>query len=384
MSNCKERKLAFEYKIFNSCDELNQAWADLVPNDHFLVKSHLKVYELSQLPDIDFRYALIYWNQQPIAACYFQLLHLREYHLAQSAMKPWQQSLWQLFTQFYQPKLLVSGHLFRHDICSFYWQSDLSLFDVFKLYQNVLKYVMKATKAHAVLVKDVAPSMMPYFQHYATDCQLLSNDISMEMKIPTEWTEMNHYEKALKHKYAQRYRKVKTAWKDITIDNLSVEEVKHNAATIYSLYQQVSNRQMVRLGQLSPDFLPQLKAAFPDQLQIWIAKEEGRPIAFFSAWIHEDNFDMFYIGFDYEQNDRLQTYFNILFFSIEQAIQTKKQKLILGRTALEAKARLGCQPHYLSTYLYIRNSWQRKLFKWLQQRLSTEEGSWENRHPFKK
>src|SRR5690606_25068240 len=96
-----------------------------------------------------------------------------------------------------------------------------------------------------------------------------------------------------------------------------------------------------------------------------------------------DAFDMFYIGFDYVRNKYLQLYFNILFFRVEQSILFRKKKLILCRTALDAKARLGCQPHYLYTFLYIKKNLIRKRILQVQQRTSDKEGAWEERHPFK-
>ncbi len=92
---------------------------------------------------------------------------------------------------------------------------------------------------------------------------------------------------------------------------------------------------------------------------------------------------MFYIGFDYAENARLQLYFNILFFAVEQAISLRAPQLILGRTALEAKARLGCKPRYLQTFLFIRNPVLRAWVARMQGRFSAGEGEWEDLHPFK-
>jgi hypothetical protein len=92
---------------------------------------------------------------------------------------------------------------------------------------------------------------------------------------------------------------------------------------------------------------------------------------------------MFYIGFDYEKNNTYQLYFNILFFAIEQAIALKKEKLVLGRTALDAKARLGCRPHYLQTFLYVKNGLVRNRVLQIQQKAAANEGEWEQRHPFR-
>ena len=235
----------------------------------------------------------------------------------------------------------------------------------------------------AVLAKDIPVSLATYFQHYAPEYLLLRNDISMEMHIPAEWQSMKDYEKSLKHKYAQRFRKVRQRWNELEIRELNTAEVEEQQENIYSLYQQVSNRQQVRLGFLSKDYLPALKRENPEQLKVWMAWYEEKPVAFFSAWLHNTAFDMFYIGLDYEQNEKLQLYFNILFFAVEQGIHFNKQKIILGRTALEAKARLGCKPRYLSTFLYIRNSMVRQVITGLQKRIHSQEGEWENRHPFK-
>ena len=172
-------------------------------------------------------------------------------------------------------------------------------------------------------------------------------------------------------------------WDSLDIRELTIEEVWQQKETIYNLYKGVSERQTVRLGNLSKDFIPLLKQQNPDELKVWLAYEGDKPVAFFSGWAREDVFDMFYIGFDYSRNDALQLYFNILFFSVEQAIVLRKGKLILGRTALEAKARLGCKPEYLSTFLYIRNGLVRNAVARLQQQVTSGEGEWENRHPFK-
>jgi hypothetical protein len=61
----------------------------------------------------------------------------------------------------------------------------------------------------------------------------------------------------------------------------------------------------------------------------------------------------------------------------------KKPLLILGRTALDAKARLGCKPHYLSTFVYIRSRPIRLAVLAIQNTSQQQEGEWEQRHPLK-
>lgn len=369
--------------LFEHTEQIPGIWNKLLPTKHFLQTSHLAIYEQAKLPDVSYLYVLVYVDKEAVAASYFQVLTIGEYHLNTNGFSGFQKIVWKTFAHLSGTKLLVSGHLFRHDICAFFWKEGCSLFDVFNMYQLTIRVAQKKACTQAVLVKDVNTALTPYFNHYAPNFLQLRNDISMELELPFHWKKMNDYEQALKHKYAQRLRKIRNAWSELTIAELDAEATKENKKTLFDLYAQVSDKQTVRLGNLTPDYLPLLKQKHPEELRIWLVKEQEKPVAFFSAWVHPFAFDMFYIGFDYEHNERLQLYFNILFFSVEQTIAFGKKKLILGRTALEAKARLGCTPKYLSTYLFIKNSLVRKVIFQLQQNISSKEGEWENRHPFK-
>ncbi|HTN17607.1 MAG TPA: hypothetical protein VL092_08005, partial [Chitinophagaceae bacterium] len=152
---------------------------------------------------------------------------------------------------------------------------------------------------------------------------------------------------------------------------------------LYRLYLQVSRHQVFSMGILNEQFLPALKQFYGARLRVWAFYEGEDMVAFASAWLHEDAFDMFYIGFDYERNTALNLYFNILYFSIEQAITLRRPLLILGRTALEAKARLGCTPHFLSTFLYVRSPLLRRFISGKINNQHQQEGAWEERHPMK-
>jgi len=212
---------------------------------------------------------------------------------------------------------------------------------------------------------------------------LLRNDISMKMVLPKEWSSLNDYEAELKHKYAQRFRKARKVWQQLQVRELGAEEVETYSKSIFELYLQVAQNQSLSLGLLNASYLPVLKRQASDALCVWGIFEKNRMIAFASAWQSVSRLDMFYIGLNYEMKESYQLYFNILFFALEQAIQMGKSELVLGRTALEAKARLGCTPDYLNTFLFIKHPILRFLLQKLQHRLGENGLEWEQRHPFK-
>ena len=382
MKHCRETD-GTKVLLFGTSSLLPDDWSSLIPDDHFLRADQLLVSEKAALPDLTFLYALVYQDGKAVAACYFQVFRLKHYHLDAQQVQPTQFSAWRTFSALFHPKMLVAGHLFRHDICSFYWSPSFSPFEAYKFYQAAIGKAVRKSRSMAVLVKDMDETLVPYFQNYAPEYSLLRNDISMEMDMDEAWQTVQDYEKALKHKYAQRFRKIRNGWERLQIKELTAAETWQQKDIMFQLYNNISQKQTVRLGILNAEYLPLLKEQFPDTLKVWMVYEEERPVAFFSAWLHEKAFDMFYIGMDYSRNEELQLYFNILFFSVEQAIGFRKEKLILGRTALEAKARLGCRPHYLHTYLFIPNGLLRAFVNRIQQNVNEEEGAWENRHPFK-
>lgn len=245
--------------LFEKASQLPQSWNDLLPTDHFLQPDRLALYESVQLPDVTFIYALISQQNEPVALAYFQVLRISEQHLNATTLKPYQQQLWHLFTALARPKLLVAGHLFRHDICSFFQKETIAPFDAFGFYQEAIRTAMHHAAADAVLVKDVNEKLIPYFQHYAPEYLLLRNDIAMEMEMPHGWQTIEDYERALKHKYAQRFRKVRQGREGLSIKELSAAQAEEQARSLHQLYSQVTNKQQVRLGLLSPAFLPALK-----------------------------------------------------------------------------------------------------------------------------
>ncbi len=384
MRRCHKLKAGLHTEWAATASVLPPDWDLALPEGHFLLRSSLSVQEATELPDVSQRYALLRGGDGGILArAAFQVLRAKPEHVKENALPPWQFRAWKLFTQTFRPKLLTGGQLFRHDVASVQWDASLSPYEAFVWYNEATKAAAKMEGAAAVLVKELPEALTPHFLHSAPEYLLLRNDISMQLHLPANWSDMKDYEKSLKHKYAQRFRKVRQSWAALRVQEFNTEEVAAHSADIYRLYRQVTEHQPVRMGLLNETFIPTLKRAYGDELKVWAIWEGEAMVAFASGWVHDGSFDMFYIGFDYERNSALNLYFNILFFAIEQAVSLKKPQLILGRTALEAKARVGCRPQYLNTFLYIRNPVLRRIVAALQARLGEGGSEWEQRHPFK-
>lgn len=383
MKHCFKKNEIITTRHYTTSSDLPKVWDDFVPQGHFLQSKQLHITELTNLPDISFLYVLVLKNNIPVLTAGFQLLNLKHKHINPQQVTPLQNIGWRFFTNIVRPKLLVGGHLFRHDVASLSCATHLDHFDAYTYYKAAIDKALEITCASAVLIKDMPEKLAKYYQNYDPEYIMLRNDISMEMNIPESWATIQDYEKSLKHKYAQRFRKTRHPWDQLTIRELDNNEVKQRQQELFDLYAMVTNHQKVRIGLLSPEFLTVMHE-HNERLKIWGIFDGELLIGFFSAWVYEQAFDMFYIGFDYNKNQEYNLYFNILFFAVEQAISLRKEKLILGRTALDAKARLGCKPRYLSTFLYIKNRFVRQRIMQAQKNINNNEGAWESRHPFGK
>jgi hypothetical protein len=384
MKPCKSRLRRAGTRWYTSAAELPADWDLRLPEGAYLRIDSLAVHEAIALPDVAYRYAVLCSAQgQILAQAAFQVLTFRKEHLSRTAAPAWQYRLWSAYTTVAHPKLLIAGHLFRHDVQTFRYAPELPDYEAFRWYRQTLTDLGRECGVQAVLVKEPPQAVVPLFLHYAPEFMLLRNDSSMQMAIPQEWAGIQDYEKALKHKYAQRFRKLRTAGAALEVRELDEVAVRENAAAIFALYQQVSGTQSVRVGLLNAAFLPGLKSHYGERLRVWGFYDGATLVAFASAWVYPDRLDMFYIGFDYSRNAAFQLYFNILFFAVEQAIRFRAPKLVLGRTALEAKARVGCRPEYLNTFLYVTNPLLRTLVHRLMVRFAESGGDWEQRHPFK-
>lgn len=373
----------YSVQLFTSAADLPADWSAALPTDHPLQQRAALARDAVLVAHVTPLYAAVYSGKKLLLLVSFQLLRIRNLHVDTRKMKRWQRQLWQVFSRIQKPRLLVSGHLFRHDFPDIYFGENVPVFEAFKAYRQALRAAARHTHADAVLLKDTPAFFQPLVQHFTPQYRLLPGDVSMELALSADWKTITDYEKALKHKYAQRMRNLRRAGAGITIRELSPEEVAAQAEMLHRLYLQVAQNQPVRLGFLPEDYLPFLKKHFGEKFRVWGFYEEEEMVAFASAWQQPDALDMFYIGFDYARNRERQLYFNLLFSMIEKGIEAGVPKIIFGRTALEAKARLGAKPVYLHSFLYIRNPVARAIVDKLQAALAENEGDWESRHPFK-
>jgi len=371
-----------DFQIITSCQSLDEDWDNNLNPEHPLHSSKVGVTEMAKNPDLEHFYVQVFENNKLILQSYFQQLQVssKQFNLKGNGIKVF---FIETSIDFMKPKLIVAGNLFRHDV------SMLKFYDIHcpmkqaEIYEATFDHLLERQNAHGVFLKDISKENAKYY-FKNDDYHRMKDDIAMYLDIPSSWASFDDYQKDLKHKYKQRSKKVRRQFKDIEIRELSMDEIVHCKKQMHKLYKNVTKQQVVSMGELSEDFVVELKKSLGDRYKVYGFFKEDEMIAFSSAIVHEGLHDMNYIGMNYDINRKYNLYFNILFHCVDCAIVNNCSRLLLGRTALEAKAIVGCEPEKLFAFYKVKSKFINFLIKNISKRFETRLGeAWRNRHPFK-
>ena len=108
---------------------------------------------------------------------------------------------------------------------------------------------------------------------------------------------------------------------------------------------------------------------------------KNKLIAFSSYFIVDQILYSYYVGLDYTENLKHNTYNRMLYDKLELGINNKVKKVIYGRTAPEFKSTIGAIPSNSKSAVYIANKFKNKLLGRYVTKLSLPK--WTQRLPFK-
>ena len=104
-------------------------------------------------------------------------------------------------------------------------------------------------------------------------------------------------------------------------------------------------------------------------------------IAFSSEFFVHSVLYSYFIGLDYQINEKYSIYNRILYDTIYNGIDKKAKKVVYGRTAAEFKSTIGAEPIPSKSAVYISNGLLSIVFSPILKRISP--ANWVQRKPFK-
>jgi hypothetical protein len=372
--------LNLDITIHHTYQEVAHFWNNSLPLEHQLLLPEIGIVQDANIHDITPCYIVVKNNNEIEALLYAQILRVKPQYIIGNNLSRSMQWLSKNTLTCFNVKLLVLGNLFRHDGSFIYIKNKSKELETLKY---IVDYLQAHIKHTAFFVKDIQQQYAAVFCNDAT-YNTFPNDFSMQLQVRNTWHSLLDYSNDLTKKYRQRVGKTQDLFKDVIVKELNLQDIEQEKEAMYDLYRQVTLKQSITLGLLNAAYFVFIKKILATQLHAYGFYYNNKLIGFSTAIVKDGVYDMNYIGFDYELNGPLNLYFNMLFSFLQHAIEKKCHTLVMGRTALEAKAIMGCKAVPVFGFYKIKNRLLNNVAIRFAKNTTTVQGeAWRDRHPFK-
>lgn len=373
--------------------ELQDDWRVLSHRNIYADPEYLSLLERKGPLAYKYVYAIIYYNDKPVTALYFQMKRIelaKDFRLhthSKNLFKKLNVAFTKQFFKLVNQNLLIFGNVLLTGEYAFGAKQE------FELSNELLDIVFSHVKTYfkeefslpikAILCKDFYKEgvhkelsfSVPGFYEFKVQPDMI-------MALDAQWENFEDFLKAVKSKYRVKYRKVIRQAESLEFREMDLDMLAQYNDEMYALYEATAKRATFSLFYLHPKYFIGLKECFTDNIRITGIFKEGRLLGFYTYVINGDYGDAHFIGYDVELNSDYQIYFNILLGLIKKAIDTKVKFLNLSRTALEIKSSVGAEPHDMFIYLRHENGLINKIMPMILDRL-VPKLNWTQRSPFK-
>ncbi len=162
----------------------------------------------------------------------------------------------------------------------------------------------------------------PSFANFAQYCAALSS----------------HYRKQI----TRSMRKMKSAGVELSIVTDPQEILRLYTAEVHDLHSQMVAKAEINIEVLPIEFFHELASRLQGKVELVALSKDARIIAI--GWCLQDasSYHLLYAGLDYQLNHEMDLYFNLMYATLDRALQKQVAKIHVGQTADAFKARLGC------------------------------------------
>ena len=337
------------------------------------------------LPGAEHRYAVITRNGKPTMFAYYQLFTLTPANFNLESNNSFTKGLIKFFVNIKKTKILMLGNALENEKrCYCYDPALLTSDEATEAVAALAEKIAADDCASAIILKEL-PELSAHTQHILKEGGYIQpfEDRVMELHVDARWQTLADYMNDLTRKYRARANKIVAALQGVEVRSLTLAEIKQHEEAIHQLFSATIYQQPFTLTHPAKGFFTGLKELYKDDLELTAYFKEGKMIGFYSAFIKAQSYNIYYIGFDYQENNTHQLYFNILFAGLERAILLHKPVLELGRTSFDAKASLGAkdrQLNYAMKLEYIPDFITRRFVSYFS---DMENSHWKQRNPLK-
>lgn len=359
----------FEFAFADRLDFLNEEhWDKLAANGSvFLSREYLSAFREAGPRDLMLRAGIVYRDGDPVACFATQTFEIDGTQLVGSVDQLSDEDKSQLAIKKLTRKALGAVHR-RVMVCGnvISWgPHGIAIRDgeapeeIWTAIAEALYRLRRGDKLQGqtdyVIIKDLPQSLSDQAEALSRfGYRSVETEPDMVLAISEQWSSLDDYLADLNKKYRKSARGVLKSIDEAGVSVSPIADVDAVAARLHELYRNVAQRADVRLAGIPEEFFPTVARSLGSDRFVTIAASLGEEIIGFVTVVHDGETAVgYFLGVDYEKNAELPVYHRLLFAVIEQAIDWKCHRVSFGRTALDAKARLGCTPE--PTLVWIRH-----------------------------
>ncbi len=392
-SFCKREAAEAEFAVqyYNSIHKVPPYLLEqLGCESHFFFSAdYWKTYELSFGSQMQFQYAVVLSEGEPIMFAPFQIIHFKGSNVADAEEG---NTLWskiktistRLAVSLVSLRLLVAGNTFLTGELAFFLKTGIKLNGkIAQAYFDTVTAIAQKENLNGLLIKDFYPETAKQLEFLEQNGFLrFEVNPNMEMDILSEWKTMRDYEQALSSKYRIRYHKAKDRAAALQIKDFDETLIAQHQTALQAMMDEVVNNSNFKLDRPDIGYVISLQRNFSENFYWKGVFRENELIGFYSAYLDNKNLNACFVGMNKKYLKEHDLYLNILFKLIELSVAQGAEKLILGRTAMEIKSSIGALPKQMFLYVKhvcpVRNFLVHYAIKTL-----TKNPEWTLRKPFK-
>jgi hypothetical protein len=375
----RKQPSVLRFALAERIDYLNAAhWDGVVAHRGFLCsRRYHRMLEGVRPDNLDPRYALLYRDDQPVAALSMQWISLEGRRLQRrpegKGLTATAGRLKSSLVDRVSARVLVVGNLLT------YGSHGISIIpgcesdaDVWHAIGEAAYRVRRAEKHSGrtdfVLVKDLLPlEMRQSCILHDLGYRTIETEPNMILEMKPEWRSHDDYLAALSAKYRKNIRsRVLKPIVDAQITVVHAEDLTALAPRLHELYLAVHENAAVRPVTLGLEYWQALASAAKEggRIRFAMLRRGAEVLGFVVTLLDCDDTAIgYHIGFDRDAARELPLYLRLLQQSIADGIALGARRVSLGRTALEPKAALGARPEPLSVWVRHRQPVLNKLMR---------------------
>jgi predicted N-acyltransferase len=341
---------AEEYTRHSAIDSIAAAWDRLVPRDlPHLRAGFLRAVERGGMVR-DPVYLLLTHQGRPAAAALAYTVLLDEARSAPPRLRRWVDWVRRCFPGFLYRPLRVCGSPISNAECGVYLDPELPADARREVFVRAARAVMRSSpRGQVVCFKDFSGEEVAGHASELEQLGFFPVDPGPGARLELPWSTFGDYLGAMRKRYRRRIQADLRAGEEL--DFCLLDSFADLAPTAAALYAQVLARATGNLETATERFFAAVSDY--DQARLLVARRRrtGEVVGVNLLLFGDGCMHNTYIGFDYAQNERFHTYFNLVHHSLRLALERNCRVCYLGPGSQEFKARLGATPQAVTAYM---------------------------------